>query len=83
MAKRQSAKTNKGERSNRGNGKAPKKNPKTNPGLKRDWITERRMVREGLPAIAKRNEFGHVIKRIDDHEVLICDHPKGHIHEKV
>lgn len=31
----------------------------------------------------KRNEFGHILKRIDEHDVVICDHPKGYVHAKV
>lgn len=66
--------------SERRNGKAWKKNPKSN------WVGSRkpRRNRPDFLSPQKRNEFGHVIKiGADGHEIAICDHPRGYKHEKI
>lgn len=88
MAKRAEKKTNVGDRNTeRRNGKAWKKNPKTNRGFSgTDFSIKRAQRRYGMEP-QKRNEFGHTIKVVgrdmDTHTIVVCDHPKGFVHHKL
>lgn len=63
----------------RRNGKAWKKNPKRKVLSLNQRKVNRALSREGL-VMQKRNEFGHVLKWQDDHQIVVCDHPKGYVH---
>lgn len=67
----------------RRNGKAYKKNPKIQIAKRsrgfRPYKEKRADIRRNNVE-QKRNEQGHVIKRVDGHDILICDHPKNYVH---
>ena len=65
----------------RRNGKAWKKNPRRNPMSHSDKSFARAIERMGMTE-QKRNEFGHIVKWQDDHQIIVCDHPKNYIHAK-